>query len=153
MTISHIFRLWHNLMWHMQRVSKYVFLSRPRRFGKSLLATTLCSFFEGRHDLFEGLKVMALERERRSYPMLHIDMSMAKGRETVEELRRALMLELSPYVSKYGRDSGEGTPASCSAVSSAALMSRRAARWWSTSTTPRCSTFSMRRRHCPSSGV
>ncbi len=42
----------------MIRMNPFVFLSRPRRFGKSLLTTTLCYFFEGRRDLFEGLKVM-----------------------------------------------------------------------------------------------
>ena len=52
----------------MQRLSKYIFLSRPRRFGKSLLTTTLCSFFEGERDLFEGLKVMELEKEWKHYP-------------------------------------------------------------------------------------
>ena len=56
-------------MWRMQQMSKYVFLSRPRRFGKSLLTTTLCSFFEGRRDLFEGLKVMELEKECTAYPV------------------------------------------------------------------------------------
>ena len=40
-----------DLMWQMQRLSKFIFLSRPRRFGKSLLSTTLCSFFEGRKEL------------------------------------------------------------------------------------------------------
>ncbi|MBQ9164115.1 MAG: AAA family ATPase, partial [Bacteroidaceae bacterium] len=59
-----------DLMWQMQRLSKYIFLSRPRRFGKSLLTTTLCSFFEGRKDLFKGLKVMELEREWQSYPVI-----------------------------------------------------------------------------------
>ena len=52
-----------DLMWQAQRLSPYIFLSRPRRFGKSLLTTTFKSFFEGRRDLCEGLKVMALERE------------------------------------------------------------------------------------------
>ena len=51
-----------DLMWRMTRLSKYIFLSRPRRFGKSLLTTTLCSFFQGRRDLFEGLRVMELEK-------------------------------------------------------------------------------------------
>ena len=66
-----------DLMWKMTRVSPFVFLSRPRRFGKSLLTTTLCSFFEGRRDLFEGLKVMELEKDWVQYPVLHIDVSMA----------------------------------------------------------------------------
>ena len=67
-----------DLMWKMTRVSPFVFLSRPRRFGKSLLTTTLCSFFEGRRDLFEGLKVMELEKDWVQYPVLHIDVSMAQ---------------------------------------------------------------------------
>ena len=52
-----------DLMWQAQHLAKYIFLNRPRRFGKSLLTTTYKSFFEGRRDLFEGLKVMSLERE------------------------------------------------------------------------------------------
>ena len=83
-----------DLMWKMQNLSKYVFLSRPRRFGKSLLSTTLCSFFEGRRDLFEGLKVMELEKDWIQYPVLHIDVSMAKGQENLEELRGALTIQL-----------------------------------------------------------
>ncbi|MBR6181156.1 MAG: AAA family ATPase, partial [Prevotella sp.] len=69
-----------DLMWKMTKVSPFIFLSRPRRFGKSLLTTTLCSFFRGERELFEGLKVMALEKEWKRYPVLHIDVSMAKGK-------------------------------------------------------------------------
>ena len=99
-----------DLMWWMQRLSKYVFLSRPRRFGKSLLTTTLCSFFEGRRDLFEGLKVMELEQEWKRYPVLHLDISMAKGRENVEGLRNALMIQMKPLTTRYGADPLEKTP-------------------------------------------
>ena len=99
-----------DLMWKMQNLSKYVFLSRPRRFGKSLLTTTLCSFFEGRRDLFEGLKVMELEKDWIQYPVLHIDVSMAKGQENVEMLRHALTLQLSPLTRIYGSDPEEKTP-------------------------------------------
>ena len=99
-----------DLMWRMQRLSKYIFLSRPRRFGKSLLTTTLCSFFEGRRDLFEGLKVMELEREWVKYPVLHIDVSMAKGKPDEESLRRALLLQLKPMFKIYGEDKGETLP-------------------------------------------
>ena len=99
-----------DLMWKMQNMSKYVFLSRPRRFGKSLLTTTLCSFFEGRRDLFEGLKVMELEKDWIQYPVLHIDVSMAKGQENLEELRGALMILLEPYTALYGRLPSETTP-------------------------------------------
>ena len=74
-----------DLMWRMIQLSPYVFLSRPRRFGKSLLSTTLCSFFEGRKELFEGLKVMGLEQEWKSYPVIHLDLSMATIREVIRE--------------------------------------------------------------------
>ena len=58
--------------------SKYMFLSRPRRFGKSLLTSTLHSYFSGREDLFRGLAMEKLEKEWIQYPVLHFDMSMAK---------------------------------------------------------------------------
>ena len=99
-----------DLMWRMTRVSPYIFLGRPRRFGKSLLTTTLCSFFEGRRDLFEGLKVMELEKEWKRYPVLHIDVSMAKGQKDVNELEGALMMEMEPLISLYGQKPGETTP-------------------------------------------
>ena len=58
--------------------AKYMFLSRPRRFGKSLLASTLHAYFEGRKELFEGLAIANLETEWKQYPVLHFDMSMGK---------------------------------------------------------------------------
>ena len=91
-----------DLMWRMTRISPFVFLSRPRRFGKSLLTTTLCSFFHGERELFEGLKVMELEKEWKRYPVLHIDVSMAKGKPDEDALSRALMLQLEPFTDIYG---------------------------------------------------
>ena len=99
-----------DLMWRMTRVSPFIFLGRPRRFGKSLLTTTLCSFFEGRRDLFEGLKVMELEKEWKRYPVLHIDVSMAKGKPDEDALRRALMLQLEPLTDIYGANPKETLP-------------------------------------------
>ena len=58
--------------------AKYMFLSRPRRFGKSLLASTLHAYFEGKKELFEGLAIANLETEWKQYPVLHFDMSMGK---------------------------------------------------------------------------
>ena len=68
--------------------AKYVFLSRPRRFGKSLLTSTLHNFFEGRKDLFAGLAIEKLETEWTQYPVLHFDMSLAKhvDKERLEEM-------------------------------------------------------------------
>ena len=99
-----------DLMWRMTHVSPYVFLSRPRRFGKSLLTTTLCSFFRGERELFEGLKVMEMERDWKAYPVLHIDVSMAKGQANLEELCGALKLLLEPYTAIYGKNPMETTP-------------------------------------------
>ena len=58
--------------------TRYFFLSRPRRFGKSLLVSTLRTYFEGRKELFEGLAIEQMETEWTQYPVLHFDMSMGK---------------------------------------------------------------------------
>ena len=86
--------------------SQYVFLSRPRRFGKSLLASTLHSYFAGRRDLFKGLKIDKLETEWTQYPVLHFDMSTAKH---VDELRleQELNLKLANYEAIYGKSEDE----------------------------------------------
>ena len=97
------------LMWQMTQF-KYVFLSRPRRFGKSLLSSTLHSYFAGEKELFEGLKIMDLEQEWEQYPVIHLDMSTAKGQDSPKELRDTLMWLLQPLTSKYGKDESEFTP-------------------------------------------
>ena len=89
-----------------QKKMRYVFLSRPRRFGKSLFASTLQSYFEGRKDLFEGLAIADYEKEWVKHPVLHFDMSGAKHFE-VEQLKRYLNLQLKPYEELYGRDEEE----------------------------------------------
>lgn len=67
-----------DLVWQLAHYAKYVFLSRPRRFGKSLLSSTLNSYFSGNRELFEGLKMIELEQEWTKYPVLHFDLSSAK---------------------------------------------------------------------------
>ena len=99
-----------DLVWHLTRMSNYVFLSRPRRFGKSLLSSTLCSYFEGRKDLFEGLKIMPLEQEWEQYPVLHLDMSLCKSQASAEDLSKRIMLLLEPYAVVYGKKDSETTP-------------------------------------------
>ena len=69
---------------------KYFFLSRPRRFGKSLLVSTFQSYFEGRKELFEGLAIEKLEKEWTEYPVLHFDMSLGKHMDR-EQLNRYLL--------------------------------------------------------------
>ena len=68
---------------------KYFFLSRPRRFGKSLLTSTLHSYFAGQKELFKGLAIEGLEKEWTQYPVLHFDLSGAKHVEK-EQLERYL---------------------------------------------------------------
>lgn len=86
--------------------SLYMFLSRPRRFGKSLLTSTLHAYFEGRKDLFAGLAIEKLETEWTEYPVLHFDMSTAKNMSK-ESLESELSLKLSRYEAVYGRKEDE----------------------------------------------
>ena len=79
----------------------YFFLGRPRRFGKSLLVTTLQSYFEGKKDLFKGLAIEALEREWTEYPVLHFDLSGGKHMEK-EQLDRYLAFILQAEEKKWG---------------------------------------------------
>ena len=86
--------------------SRYVFLSRPRRFGKSLLASTLHSYFSGRKDLFKGLKIDRLETEWTQHPVLHFDMSTAKHVDELS-LEQELNLKLANYEEIYGKKEDE----------------------------------------------
>ena len=99
-----------DLVWKMSKGSPYVFLSRPRRFGKSLLSSTLDAYFQGRKDLFEGLKIMQMEQEWESYPVIHLDLSVAKRQPSADELRQALMWLMNPLCEKYGRNELETSP-------------------------------------------
>ncbi len=87
---------------------RYVFLSRPRRFGKSLLVDTLQCYFEGRKELFAGLKADALEKEWVKYPVLRFDMSSIKSMK-VEEVRADLSQMLGKYERLYGKADDEVT--------------------------------------------
>ena len=98
-----------DLVWQLANYAKYIFLSRPRRFGKSLLTSTLESYFKGERELFEGLKIMALEQEWIQYPVIRLDISICKGKESASELRRSLMLMLSRN-EYYKGGRGEMTP-------------------------------------------
>lgn len=102
-----------DLVWQLAHYSPYVFLSRPRRFGKSLLTTTLASYFRGEKELFEGLKIMPLEKEWEQYPVIRLDLSTAKGRECADGLRQSLRFLLGDYLEVYGRNEEEETPGQC----------------------------------------
>ena len=82
--------------------SNYYFLSRPRRFGKSLLNSSLHSYFAGKKELFKGLAIEKLEKEWTEYPVLHFDMSRAKhvDKDTLESM---LNFQLAGYEQIYGK--------------------------------------------------
>ena len=88
---------------------KFIFLSRPRRFGKSLFASTLQAYFEGRKELFDGLAIADYEKEWVKHPVLHFDLSGAKHIDA-DALNSYLNLQLLPYEELYGKGEGENYP-------------------------------------------
>ena len=80
---------------------KYYFLSRPRRFGKSLFLSTLRAYFEGKRELFEGLAIAKLEKEWKSYPVLHLDLN-ARDYSGVDSLLAELNRHLEVWEKTYG---------------------------------------------------
>lgn len=87
---------------------KYYFLSRPRRFGKSLFLSTLEAYFQGKKELFEGLAIYDLETEWKQYPIFHIDLNTANFREE-GSLYTVLNDYLSAWEDKYGTRESEVT--------------------------------------------
>ena len=81
--------------------SNYIFLSRPRRFGKSLLVSTLQSYFEGKKDLFKGLAIEQLEKEWAQHPVLRFSLASGKHMEK-EQLERYLLDILSDNEKRFG---------------------------------------------------
>ena len=98
-----------DLIYKMTKESGFIFLSRPRRFGKSLLCSTLKYYFQGRKDLFEGLAMAHLETEWKQYPVLHFDMSKCKNGHDVKGVRMGIEKQLENYEVLYGRDEKEST--------------------------------------------
>jgi hypothetical protein len=88
-------------IYQLAQASKYVFLSRPRRFGKSLLCSTMKSYFEGRRELFQGLAVEQLEQDWTAYPVIHLSLSRTKPSEP-GLWKNALLDCLRPYEAIYG---------------------------------------------------
>ena len=90
-----------DLVWNLANCGKkYNYLSRPRRFGKSVLVDTLQAYFEGRRELFEGLKIMELEKEWVKRPVIRLDMS--RGGANAGTLRSYLNKAFKKYEKLYG---------------------------------------------------
>ena len=98
-----------DLVWQLAHYAKYIFLGRPRRFGKSLLSSTLHSYFAGDRELFEGLKIMELEQEWENYPVLHFDLSGAKHMP-VKGVREELSRLLDDMEKVWGANPRETSP-------------------------------------------
>ena len=79
------------------------FLSRPRRFGKSLLISTLECYFQGKKELFKGLAIDSLEKEWKQYPVFHIDFN-GKDFTQAGELEKTLLTFVEKQELIYGRD-------------------------------------------------
>ena len=89
------------LMYELVSNEGYYFLSRPRRFGKSLLVSTLKAYFEGKRELFKGLAIEQLETEWNTYPVLHLDLNAKQYREE-NDLLKILNMHLERWESLYG---------------------------------------------------
>lgn len=87
---------------------EYYFLSRPRRFGKSLFLSTLEAYFQGKKELFKGLAIYDLETEWKKYPIFHIDLNTANFREK-DSLYTVLNDYLTTWECKYGTRESEAT--------------------------------------------
>ena len=98
-----------DLMFDLANRYRYVFLARPRRFGKSLLCNTFKAYFQGQKELFEGLKVMEMEKEWKKHPVLHFTLSGLKN-VTVPLAQSKLENLISDYEKIYGRDPEQKTP-------------------------------------------
>ena len=96
------------LIYQLVNTNKIYFLSRPRRFGKSLLVSTLEAYFLGKKELFNGLDMEQLEKDWTVYPVLHIDFSGSKYMEA-ESLRASINVQLLLWENVYGRQEGEDT--------------------------------------------
>ena len=98
-----------DMMYDLADKYDYVFLARPRRFGKSLLCNTFKAYFKGQKELFEGLKVMELEKNWKTYPVLHFILSGLKDC-TIPEAKSKLEGFLRDYEEVYGRKETDDSP-------------------------------------------
>ena len=96
------------MVYRLAADGRYYFLSRPRRFGKSLLVSTLSAYFEGKRELFEGLAIAGLEKEWVKRPVLHIDLNTADYRQpgSLVSLLNNILLK---WEKLYGKGEGEDT--------------------------------------------
>ena len=97
-----------DVVYRLAHYAKFHFLSRPRRFGKSLLVSTLQAYFEGKKELFKGLAIEQLEKEWTEYPVVHLDLSGGKY-YSMENLHAILNTTLLYQENRYGLKAAEPT--------------------------------------------
>ena len=95
-------------VYQLAKTGSYYFLSRPRRFGKSLLISTLEAYFQGKKELFKGLAIEKLEKDWTEHPILHLDLNIERY-DTPESLGNILEKNLSEWEKLYGADVSERT--------------------------------------------
>jgi len=91
------------LIYKMAQSYSYVFLSRPRRFGKSLLVSTLASYFRGESELFKGLAMEGLEKQWKKHPVIHLSLASVKEIDT-EKIRESIGNRLREIEKQFGLD-------------------------------------------------
>ena len=96
------------LIYKLAKEGSAYFMSRPRRFGKSLLLSTLEAYFTGKKELFKGLAIEQLEKEWLTYPVLHLDLNAEKY-ENIEELNNILRTYMRQWEDIYGSKEAENT--------------------------------------------
>lgn len=95
-------------VYQLAKTGSYYFLSRPRRFGKSLLISTFEAYFQGKRELFEGLAIEKLEKEWKQHPILHLDLNIERY-DTPESLDKILNDNLMRWESLYGNSPSESS--------------------------------------------
>ena len=98
-----------NLIHQLATTGKYYFLSRPRRFGKSLLVSTMEAYFQGKKELFQGLAIEKLEKDWTEYPVLHLDLS-GKTYNKAEDLDMILDMHLCQWEKTIGMQARYSEP-------------------------------------------
>ena len=93
-------------IYELAKTGRYYFLSRPRRFGKSLLVSTLEAYFQGKKELFEGLAMQEVEKEWKQYPVLYLDLNTRKY-ESEDSLSELLDEYLIGWENIYGKNEAE----------------------------------------------
>ena len=97
-----------DFVWKIASTSTPYFLSRPRRFGKSLLLSTFEAYFEGKKELFEGLAIAGMEKEWKRHPVLHLDLNAEKY-DSFRALTEILSRQLTQWELEYGKGVDEET--------------------------------------------